>query len=352
MNSRQKKFLIKLKNTNHIYTDCDGMVFNNIPLMIQAKRDTFKTFFGFDPCELERGKVLDNLKLFYKQNLHMYKRKNFWVTRSLQVIEDNIKNEGRTSKISGKDIFHMSSKALGAAFLTGTNFPISDIQQKFDDIFKKVSEQTLNSISQYEKAKKHLAEELEIINQNYETSSITNQTYISKGITSQLVFDLYFALYHVFYVDRIQPFVEAREIILLLNQYAKTNNKQFGMISNREKNSLLNLLQRKDFIQETLLPLQKIIAGDPIKGGKPEIHQFEERMKKDEKFIYFGDLLVDVMAVQKLNTTHGKDTAFGVVVPSEYEYVPEEIETYDIFKDPEEFVYLSHGEILEVLRHI
>lgn len=347
MNTNQKIFLENLKKVDAVYVDCDGTIFDNVPIMVKAKIFTCKYFFKVDPLKVKKKDALKNLLYFYKMNPHMYKRKNFWVKESISHFKKGIKQDP-DSLVTEVDIFRLSSKALGATFLKNEQIiTINKIYQNFLNYF----ENHYKSNQKYNIAKEHFLLEIFQENNNH-VSKISNETYISDKITSKLFFDLYFAVYHTFFMEKIKFHQYSREILKKINLYLKKNKKEFGMISNREEGSLLLLLKRFNLLHKNYFNKNLVFGGDKVSGGKPGLVQFEKVFSKNKTLIYIGDSIVDFQTMVNFNKTYGKGFLFGVILPSKFEFDDEKIKKFDKKFKLNNVISLSHKEIYQVLEYL
>jgi|GEM_PF-2702190 len=344
MNTNQKIFLENLKKVDGIYVDCDGTIFNNVPVMVQAKVFTLKYFFKVDPFQFKKQDALKNLLSFYKENPHMYKRKNFWVKESINHFKKGIK-QNPNSMVDEVDIFRLSSKALGATFLRNEQLNTNKIYEKFLKYFSKYQKNN----KKYEIVKKHFL--LEISQKKQELiSQISNETYISDNFTSKLFFDLYFAVYHTFFTEKILFHEYSHNIVKKFNIFARKNKKEFGMISNREEGSLFLLLKYFHLLNKNHFNKNFVYGGDKLLGGKPGLIQFEKIFPKNKSLVYIGDSIVDFQTMVNFNQTHGKGFIFGIILPSKFEFDQEKIKKFSKKFKSNNIVVLSHKEIYEVLK--
>jgi phosphoglycolate phosphatase-like HAD superfamily hydrolase len=343
MNINQKIFLENLRKVDAVYVDCDGTIFDNVPVMVKAKIFTCKYFFKVDPLKLKKKDVLKNLLYFYEKNPHMYKRKNFWVKESIRHLKEGIKQDPE-SLVDEVDIFRLSSKALGATFLKDKQLNINKIYKKFLKYFSKHSKNN----QKYHIAKKHFL--LEISQKKEELISVVSkEAYISDNFTSKLFFDLYFAVYHAFFTEKIIFHKYSNEILKKFNIFARKNKKEFGMISNREEGSLFLLLKHFNLLNKNYFDKKFVSGGDRLLGGKPGLVQFEKFVNKNQNLIYIGDSIIDFQTMVNFNKTYGKGSMFGVILPSKFEFNQEKIKKfYKQFK-LHNVVVLSHEEIYQVL---
>jgi phosphoglycolate phosphatase-like HAD superfamily hydrolase len=308
----------KLIESPNIFLDNDGFLFDNTDKMNDCAIFTLREIFNIDPLTFPRKKALENLKRFYKENLSVFNRVPWVASQSLELLEKGIKEDGENSCVSEFDIFRMSSRAYGGAFLYDLNINAENTFEKIKNFYEYNPEY-------YNHNKKRAEYSMDLFRTNIELykgglPSLSGENYIVGGITSRMVFETYLGIFFCKFDQEIKPIKGAKELISELNIFCKKQNKKFGVISNRSEDSLLELLNRHNFIGENMIPEEFITGADPILGGKPRLHTFRKFIPKKEKVVYFGDLPTDVEVCEVLNNTDGGNTAFCVLIPSKFEF--------------------------------
>lgn len=346
----KEKLKIKLLESPNIFLDNDGFLFDNTEKMNDAAIFTLREFFNVDPLTFTRKKALDNLKRFYRDNPSVFDRVPWVASQSIQLLEAEIQRDGESSFISEFDIFRMSSRAYGGAFLYGHSITGSEVLERLATFYS-------DNPECYKHNSKKAEESMSLLRQNihhYKSNlpSVSKESYIVNDITSRMVFETYLGIFFCKFDREIMPIPGASELVKKLNIFSQQTGKRFGIISNRSEDSLIELLERFNFIGDAMVPRKYITGADPILGGKPRLHTFRKFIPEKEKVVYFGDLPTDVEVCEVLNKTDGKDTAFCVVIPSKFEF------NLDVDKDGEHnfskaqndfCVCLSYEDILSVV---
>lgn len=353
VHTSKEKLRKKLIESPNIFLDNDGFLFDNTEKMNDAAIFTLREIFGIDPLKFSRQKALDNLKRFYQDNPSVFERVPWIATQSMQLLENEIVKDGANSLITEFDIFRMSSRAYGGAFLYEHSITSVEILERLINFFK-------NNPESYKHNPQRADESISLLKENinrYESNlpSLSNEKYIVGGITSRMVFETYLGIFFCKFDLEILPIQGARELVEKLNIFAQRTGKRFGIISNRSENSLIELLERFNFIGDNMIPRKYITGADPILGGKPKLHTFRKFIPEKEKVVYFGDLPTDVEVCEVLNKTDGKDTAFCVLIPSKFEFTLDEYKDgkKNFTNEQNEFcICLSYEDILSVVNDI
>ena len=155
-----------------------------------------------------------------------------------------------------------------------------------------------------------------------------------------------------FFTEKILFHKFSDEILQKFSIFAKKNKKEFGMISNREEDSLFLLLEHFNLFHKNYFNKKFVFGGDKLLGGKPGLVQFEKFVNKNQTLIYIGDSIIDFQTMVNFNKTYGKGLLFGVILPSKFEFNEEKIQRFDKQFKMNNVVSLSHKEICQVLRNI
>ncbi len=350
----------KLKNwlvsQQHIFLDNDGFLFDNTEKMNDAAIFTLRHVFDVEVSEVKKIDVLYNLENFYSQNSSVFQRVPFVASESLKILRQGVYDIGDVAHISEKDIFRMSSRAYGGAFLPFSPIDLPQAYERFEKLVQEYTPHKSNTNM------KKIEELIHILQQNVQEyalngrtgdiSPISGERYVKNGITSRFVFEAYLAIYLLIFEPQVQELVGARELVGALNKFCKKQNKGFGLISNRSQDSLIPLLSRHDFIGETMLSADSIFPADPVLGGKPRLHQFRAAIPAGETILYFGDLPTDVAAIKALNEMDGPNTAKVIVIPSKFEFYLDQQGSGEHNFSPEEQNYtmcIAYPTISEVI---
>ena len=348
----KKRLKERIVNSPNIFLDNDGFLFDNTEKMNDAAIFTLREIFHIDPLTFKRTVALKNLEKFYSENPSVYARVPWVASESLKLLRQEIENEGEDSYISEFDIFRMSSRAYGGAFLYDSDLSIENVNQHLQDFYTKNPEYYDYNTKYADEILGKIQDEIKLFSST--KTSLFNETSVANGITSRLVFEVYLGIFFGKFDMEILPIPGAVDLVNKLSEYARKSHKRFGVISNRSSDSLLALLRRFDFIGEDKIPEEYITGADPILGGKPKLHTFRKFIPEAEKVVYFGDLPTDVEVCEVLNTTDGDGTAFCVVIPSKYEFTLQNNDGSHNFTEYQNTfcVCLSYPDIISVLHEL
>jgi phosphoglycolate phosphatase-like HAD superfamily hydrolase len=310
----------RLKESKNIFLDNDGFLFNNTEKMNDSAIYTLREIFEIDPLKFLRKDALSNLKKFYEDNPSVFQRVPWVATQSMDLLEKRIKEQGENSLIDEFDIFRMSSRAYGGAFLYGSKMTNKLLKKKLEKFFIDNPQYKNNNLKRTDASIDLIQKNIDDYKINKEKSSISSETYITNGITSRMVFETYLGIFYGKFDQEIRPLEGAKELIEKLNIFSKKYKKRYGLISNRSEDSLIEILDRFNFIGEKMIPREFITGSDPVLGGKPRLHTFRKFIPPKEQVVYFGDLPTDVEVCEVLNDTDGTNTAFCVLIPSKFEF--------------------------------
>ncbi len=343
----------KLLESPNIFLDNDGFLFDNTEKMNDAAIFTLREIFGIYPLAFSRRKALDNLKRFYQDNPSVFNRVPWVATQSMQLLEEEIVRDGENSFISEFDIFRMSSRAYGGAFLYEHSITSAEALERLIKFYKNNPAYYKHNPSKADESINLLKENIRLYRSNL--PNVSNEKYIVDGITSRMVFETYLGIFFCKFDLEIMPISGAKELVEKLNIFTQKTGKRFGIISNRSENSLFELLERFNFVGDTMVPRKYITGADPVLGGKPRLHTFRKFIPENEKVVYFGDLPTDVEVCEVLNKTDGEDTAFCVLIPSKFEFALDKFKdgTKNFTKEQNDFcICLSYEDILSAVNSL
>jgi len=349
----KEKLKKKILESTNIFLDNDGFLFDNTEKMNDAAIFTLREIFGIDPLTFNRRKALNNLKRFYQENSSVFNRVPWVASQSIQLLEEELVRDGESSIVSEFDIFRMSSRAYGGAFLYEHSITNTEVLERLIKFYKNNPEYYKHNPQKADESISLLKENIDQYRSNL--PSVSNEKYIAGGVTSRMVFETYLGIFFCKFDREILPIPGAKELIKRLNNFTQKTGKRFGIISNRSENSLIELLERFNFIGDTMVPRAYITGADPVLGGKPRLHTFRKFIPEKEKVVYFGDLPTDVEVCEVLNQTDGEGTAFCVLIPSKFEFKLDEFKDgiNNFTKEQNDFcVCLSYEDILSVVNDI
>ncbi len=135
--------------------------------------------------------ILENLQRFYRENPAVYERVPWVASQSMKLLEKELLEEGEDSFISEFDILRVSSRTYGVF--------LYDKQIDAESILKKIKEFFSNN--KYYDHNPHRAMEcMKLFEANIKAwlshqPNLSGETYITSGITSRMVFEIYLGIF-------------------------------------------------------------------------------------------------------------------------------------------------------------